>query len=98
MSIEEKAEFVTKWLGSERDIKSLLFEIADLQLALGNPNRKKNVKLTLATLEAIITRLSMTYCNEDEIKIMADEIIEMDYQLCLDKCKDMGSEKFYHRD
>lgn len=98
MSIEEKARFVTIWLGNERDIKSLLYEIVDLQLALSDPNRKKDVKLTLATISSIVTRLSMTYAEEDEIRTLGDEMIEMDYQLCLDKCKDMGMEKFYHRD
>lgn len=96
MSIEEKAEFVTKWLGSERDIKHLLFEIADLQMALNDPNRKKSIEMTLATISSIITRLSMAYSEEDEIRTMADEMIEIDYQMCVDKCKDMASEKFYH--
>lgn len=98
MTIEEKARFVTIWLGNERDIKSLLYEIADLQLALSDPNREKDVKLTLATICSIITRLSMTYAEEDEIRTLGDEMIEMDYQMCLDKCKDMGMEKFYNRD
>lgn len=98
MSIEEKAEFITKWLGTERDIKSLLYEIVDLQYALEDETRKKDVKMTLATIMSIITRLSMTYAEEDEIRTMADNIIDFDYQLCVDKCKDMAQEKFYHRD
>lgn len=91
-------KFMTKWLGVERDVKSLLYEVADLQLALIDSNRKKDVTLTLATIEAIVTRLAIVNGCEDEVRLHAEEINRCDYELIYDKCKDMSDGKFYYRD
>lgn len=90
-------QFITKWLGKEREIKSLLLEVSELQSALAK-DEKGSIGMSLSVMQAIITRLSKVYGDEDSILKMAETINESDYQLCYDKCIDMSREKFYRRD
>lgn len=90
-------KFITKWLGKEREMKSLLVEVSELQDALNRGN-KNSIEMSLSVIQAIITRLSKVYGNEENILKNAETINESDYQLCYDKCLDMSREKFYRRD